>query len=97
MRHVYIFECGMEADSFDYGSYNSFVHHTNFKQSVPVLSPFCLKKIGLGVIHKPRGQIFGYSPPLLFIMVTFAKQGLCNKMVIWLNPGPSALNCPRDS
>ena len=34
-------------------------------------SVFCLATVLWGVIHKPRGQIFGYFDPLLLFVVTF--------------------------
>ena len=42
----------------------------------------------LGVIHKPRGQKFGYFWPYRPFVVPFSKLGLCYKMVIWANPRP---------
>ena len=41
-----------------------------------------------GLIHKPRGQNFGYFWPPPPFVVTFTKQNLCYKMVIWLTPPP---------
>ena len=49
-------------------------------------------KLSKGVIHKPRGQNFGYydtSPPSWSLLQHMA----CYKMVIWLTLLP--LNCPR--
>ena len=51
----------------------------------------------IGVIHKPRGQIFGYFwPPSWPLLLN--KAYVRNKMVIWLTPSPSTVHvvygCP---
>ena len=54
---------------------------------------FIRLQILLRLIHKPRGQIFGYFCPPPPFVVTFNKYGLCYKIVNWLtHPLPPQLS-----
>ena len=71
------------------------MNHTNLKQTE--LLKFFYGLISTGgdsscrVIHKSRGQIFGFFSPFMGIG-HFYQNCLCSKVVIWLTP---PLNCPR--